>query len=168
MASRASGGKARLSLRGGRSGPLQPFRSMRPSQRCDKPRLWIESGLVVQLYQQPYKSSVMLRVIKSVLRFIKYTLSIIGVLYFAFLNSPYNLNYGEHGREFFNDDSIFFGMMMSFLFLLMHVFSSLLSKYVLKKGIVERGDILFGLCFLLLTCYWIYFLNSDAAMHEHQ
>jgi hypothetical protein len=101
------------------------------------------------------------------LRFIKYSFSTIGLVYLTLLNSPYKLNYGERGRDYFNDDSIFFGVMMSFLFLLVHVFSILLSKYMLKKDRVERGDMLFGLCFLLLTGYWIYFLNSDAAMHEY-
>jgi uncharacterized membrane protein len=100
------------------------------------------------------------------LRFIKYTFSSIGLLYLTFLNSPYKLHYGEHGREYFNDDSIFFGEMISFLFLLMHLFSIFLTTLILRKGKPEKADLFFALASLLHLGYWIYCANSGAAMHE--
>ncbi|MEL5993272.1 hypothetical protein [Hymenobacter segetis] len=100
------------------------------------------------------------------LRFIKYAFSSIGLLYLTFLNSAYKLHYGEHGREYFNDDSIFFGMMLSGFLLLVHLFSIFLATVVLRKGRPEKADMFFALAFLLHLGYWIYCANSGAAMHE--
>jgi hypothetical protein len=100
------------------------------------------------------------------LRFIRYAFSSIGLLYLTFLNSAYKLRYGEHGREYFNDDSILFGIMLSGFLLLVHLFSIFLTTLVLRKSKSEKADLFFALAFLLHLGYWIYCANSGAAMHE--
>ena len=101
------------------------------------------------------------------LRFIKYTFSLIGLLYLTVLNSPYKLNYGEHGQEYFDDDSIFFGIMLSGFLLLVHLLSMFLTTLIPPKGRPEKADMFFALSFSLHLGYWIYCANSGAAMHEH-
>ena len=104
------------------------------------------------------------------LRIIKYIFSSIGLAYLTLLNSPYKLNYGEHGREYFNDDSIFFGIMLSGFLLVVHLFSIFLTTQVLhapQKGTPEKADLLFVLFCFLHFCYWIYCANSGAAAHEY-
>lgn len=101
------------------------------------------------------------------LRFIKYTCSSIALLYLTFLNSAYKLHYGEHGREYFNDDSIFFGMMLSGSLLLVHIFSVFLATVVLRKMRADKVDMFFAFAFALHLGYWIYCANSGAALHEY-
>jgi len=103
------------------------------------------------------------------LRFIKYAFSAICLGYLTLLNSPYKLNYGEHGGEYFDDDSILFGIMLSVFLLVVHLFSIFLTTQVLhtpQKGRPEKADLLFALFFLLHLCYWIYCANSVAAARE--
>ena len=100
------------------------------------------------------------------MRFVKYSFSTLGLLWLTLLSSPYKLQYGEHGREYFDDDSIGFGIMLSVFFLLVHLFSSWLTTHVLQKKRAERADLLFGFCYLVLAGYYIYCATSNAAMHE--
>ncbi len=101
------------------------------------------------------------------MRLIKYTLSTLGLLWLTLLASPYKLQYGEHGRDYFDDDGILFNTFLSVFLLLVHLFSIWLTTHVLKKERAERADLLFGLCYLLFAGYYIYCANSNAAMHEY-
>jgi hypothetical protein len=104
------------------------------------------------------------------LRFVRYAFSTIGLVDLTFLSSPYKLNYGEHGRDYFNDDSIFGGIILSGFLLLVHLFSIFLTTQVLhapQMGKPEKADLVFALFFFLHLCYWIYCANSGAAMHSY-
>ncbi|WP_139923911.1 hypothetical protein [Hymenobacter sp. DG01] len=79
--------------------------------------------------------------------------------------SPYKEQYLEISRYYFDDDSIFLGMVLSFLGLLIHLPSMLVATFP-PRTLNAKANLLFVVSFILMLAYWSYYMNSDAAMHQ--
>lgn len=100
------------------------------------------------------------------LRVVGYALSTLLALYLWFFCSPYKLHYGVTGRQYYNNDGIFFGASVSILLLLVHSVRAfgMLVVYRKKPSLLTRVFMLF---YFLTACYWVYHANSNGAMHEY-
>ncbi|RAK65996.1 hypothetical protein DLM85_14920 [Hymenobacter edaphi] len=101
----------------------------------------------------------------KVLRTLKYLLSTTILLLLTVFRSPYKDYYGAIGRYYFNDDAIFFGLILSFGGLMLHLPSVLASGFP-PRGLRDISNGCFALLYIGWLGYWVYYLTSDAAMHE--
>ncbi len=100
------------------------------------------------------------------MRLVKYIFSVLGLLWLTIVASPYKQAYDQDSHRYFDDDSIFFGLMLSLFFLFVHGLSVWLTAYVIRERRPERADLIAGTCYLLLAGYYLYCANSGAALHE--
>ncbi|MDU0371258.1 hypothetical protein ACFPAF_12695 [Hymenobacter endophyticus] len=103
--------------------------------------------------------------VEKVLRAVKFLFSSLILCWMLVFMSPYKEHYLEISRYYFDDDSIFFGMMLSFLGFLVHLPSILVATFPLRT-LSAKANLLFGVSFILMLAYWGYYMHSDAAMHE--
>lgn len=104
--------------------------------------------------------------VNTPLRVVGYALSTLVALYLWLICSPYKLHYGVIGRQYYDDDGIFFGAFVSIVLLLVHGACAfgMLVVYRKKPSLLTRTFILF---YFLTACYWLYHANSNGAQHEY-
>jgi hypothetical protein len=99
-------------------------------------------------------------------RFVRYGLSTIAALYLWFFCSPYKVHYGPSGYQYYNDDGIFFGLLLSLLLLLVHG-GRAFGMGVLYRQKPSALALVFLTFYFGMVCYWLYHMNSNGAQHEN-
>ena len=104
--------------------------------------------------------------VNALMRFVAYVFSGLVGLYLGLFCSPYKVHYGPMGRHYYDDDGIFFGLMVSVVLLLLHG-AGAVGKGLLYNRQPSRLAWVFLAFYGAMVCYWLYHATSTGAMHEY-